>query len=81
MKTPSFPAALMGMRVVVSPLLGDVTRMRTSPGFAELMPAGFVAELDAWMLEFFGTQQLAVQIDRNTIAVSAKTFRAMKEQL
>lgn len=81
MSGSSFPATLMGYRVLVNPMLDDVPRMRTSPRFAELMPVGFVAELNAWMLEFFGTEPIAITIDRNTIVVSEKTFRAMKEQL
>ncbi len=68
-----------GMRVIVNPLLDNVPRMTASARFAELMPADFVADLNAWMLEFFGTHSIAMTIDRNTIAVGPKGYQAMKE--
>lgn len=70
---------IMGMRVIVNPMLDNMPRMQTSARFAELMPSEFVADLNAWMLEFFGTHSIAVTLDRNTIAVGPKAYRAMKE--
>jgi len=67
----------MGMRVIVNPMLDDVPRMRTAQRFAELMPADFVASLDAWMLEFFGTANTAMRLDSNTIAMGPKAYAAI----
>jgi hypothetical protein len=75
------PSTLMGMKVLVDASLDDVPRMRTSPRFAELMPAAFVAELDAWMLEFFGKHNVVYGIGGHTLVVGPRTLRAMKEQL
>jgi hypothetical protein len=77
----SLPSTLMGMAVAVDPLCDDVPRMQTSRRFAELMPAEFVAELDAWMLEFFGRKNIVYAIGGHTLVVGPKTLRAMKEQL
>lgn len=73
-------STFMGMRVLVDTSLDDVPRMRTSQRFAELMPPLFVAELDAWMLEFFGTHNLTYRLGRDTLVVGPKTLRALEEQ-
>ncbi|OTP79463.1 hypothetical protein [Caballeronia sordidicola] len=79
----NFKAAgsLMGMKVVVNPLCDDVQRMHPSPRFAELMPPEFVAELDAWMLKFFGTQNLTYKLGDGTIVTGPKTYGALLGQL
>ncbi len=69
---------LMGMRVIVNPMLDNMPRMQTSARFAELMPPEFVSELNGWMRDFFGTQSIAVTIDRNTIAVGPKAYREIQ---
>lgn len=68
-----------GMNVIVNDALDCFPRMQASPRFAELMPAEFVADLNAWMREFFGMHAIAVTLDRNTVAVGPKTLQAMRE--
>jgi hypothetical protein len=68
-----------GMNVIVNAALDVFPRMQVSPRFADLMPADFVADLNAWMREFFGTHAIAVTLDRNTVAVGPKTLQAMRE--
>lgn len=80
MNGPSFSSSLLGMRVLVNPMCDDVQRMRPAARFAELMPPEFVAELDAWMLKFFGTQNLTYKLGDGTIVTGPKTYRAMRDQ-
>lgn len=80
MNSPN-PSLLMGMRVLIDESLDNVPRMTTSRRFAKLMPPEFVAELDAWMLEFFGTHNLTYKIGQDTLVMGPKTFRAIREQL
>lgn len=70
---------LTGLKVIVNPMLDNIPRMTVSKRFAELMPAEFVTDLNAWMLEFFGTHSLALMVDRNTIAVGQRAYQVIKE--
>lgn len=67
--------------VVLDPALDAVPRMQVSPAFADNMPAAFVADLNAWMREFFGTEPRAVLMDGGIIAVGPRTLEAIKDSL
>jgi hypothetical protein len=69
---------LMGLDVVVNPLLDNVPRMTVSTRLAELMPPEFVAELNAWMREFFGVTDQVVLIGDRALAVGPNTLRLME---
>jgi hypothetical protein len=49
-----------GLRIIESPLVAPVARMRLSEKVREIVTPEFAAEMDAWMLEFFGTKQVAL---------------------
>lgn len=46
--------ALFGCKVFINPLLDNVPRMTLSPNVS--VTTEFRAEMNAWMLEFFGTE-------------------------
>ena len=77
----SNPGTLKGFRVLINPMCDDVPRMTTSQQFANLMPPAFVADLNAWMLEFFGTQSFTYQLSQDTLVMGPKAYRALQEQL
>ncbi|HHT8992810.1 TPA: hypothetical protein ACT5B2_003855 [Burkholderia cenocepacia] len=63
---------------MVNPLLDDMPRMTVSARFAELMPAEFVAELNAWMRDFFGTEHRMYVLYERTLVVGPKGLERMK---
>lgn len=69
-----------GMDVLVHPHLDNVPRMTVSTRFAELMPPEFIADLNAWMLEFFGTQSVAYQLPGGKIAMGPKAWASLQLQ-
>ena len=71
---------IMGMDVVIDPYLDNLPRMTVSPKFAELMPDEFVAGLNSWMREFFGTESRVLMFG-NRMAMGPKALAAIKESL
>ncbi|MDN7894511.1 hypothetical protein QZM93_38585 [Burkholderia cepacia] len=69
---------LFGLDIVINPLCDDLPRMTVSRRFAELMPADFVADLNAWMLEFFGTENRMYVLQERTLVVGPKGFEQIK---
>lgn len=70
---------LAGVNIRVSEFCDDVPRMTPTPAFADLMPDKFVAELRAWMREFFGTEDMIYAIDNGrTIICGPKTMRKLE---
>ncbi len=69
----------MGMKVIVDHSLDDVPRMQLSPKFAANMPEQFVAETNAWMIEFFGRENRCYYLHGNTLVIGPKSYRAMQE--
>jgi hypothetical protein len=70
-----------GMRVHVNPDMDDQPRMTASQKFADLMPAEFVADLNAWMLEFFGRENRVYCLHGHTLILGPKTLAAMERAL
>lgn len=69
-----------GINIAINPHCDDVPRMTVSRKFAELMPAEFVSDLNAWMLEFFGRHDVSYSIDNGrTLVVGPKTMRKLRE--
>ncbi|WP_242610566.1 hypothetical protein [Burkholderia vietnamiensis] len=76
------PAHMFGaLRIIENPLLDDMPKMTVSTRFAELMPAEFVSDLNAWMLEFFGTENRIYRVGGDTVFMGPKTIAALKTQL
>ncbi|MDN7894528.1 hypothetical protein QZM93_38670 [Burkholderia cepacia] len=69
---------LFGLDIVINPLCDDLPRMTVSRRFAELMPTDFVADLNAWMLEFFGTENRMYVLQERTLVVGPKGFEQIK---
>lgn len=67
----------MGMRIVVDRSLDDLPRMTVNSRFAELMPPEFVADLNKWMVEFFGRENRTYCLHRETLVVGPKTYAAL----
>ncbi|WP_244109346.1 hypothetical protein [Burkholderia anthina] len=72
---------LSGVRVIENATCDNVPRMTVSARFAELMPAEFVAELNAWMLEFFGTSDVMYHIGDHTVVMGPRSVAMLKAQL
>ncbi|WP_446903022.1 hypothetical protein [Burkholderia sp. YIM B11467] len=72
---------LFALRIVEDASLDDVPRMKVSLRFAELMPAEFVADLNAWMRDFFGTENLMYQISGGTVVMGPKSIAALTDQI
>lgn len=70
-----------GMRYHVNPDLDDQPRMAVSQKFADLMPPEFVADLNAWMLEFFGRENRVYCLHGHTLILGPKTLAAMEREL
>jgi hypothetical protein len=47
-----------GIPVFIDEKLDRAPRMKVSAEFANLMPPEFVADLNAWMVDFFGTERV-----------------------
>ncbi|WP_321968864.1 hypothetical protein [Paraburkholderia tropica] len=71
--------SLYGLAIQVDPLLDNVPRMRVSARFAELMPPEFVADLNAWMLEFFGTESVMYRLPGGRVVMGEKAYRVLQE--
>ena len=70
---------LNGVRIVVNPICDDVPKMTVSSRFAELMPSGFVTELNAWMREFFGTENVMYRLGDHTVVMGPKSIALLRE--
>ncbi|POR52780.1 hypothetical protein B0G62_10477 [Paraburkholderia eburnea] len=72
---------LGGLDIAVNPMLDNVPRMQTSPKFAALMPPEFVAELNDWMLKFFGTESAVYRLPGNRLVMGTKAYAALQREL
>lgn len=71
-----------GLDVVPHALLEAVPHMTVSPAFAALMPAEFVADLNAWMLEFFGaTEPSAYIVGGHTLYIAPSLLRQIRQRI
>lgn len=69
---------LMGYDVVIDDSLDDCPRMVTSSEFNRLMTPELVAETNAWMRKFFGTEMRTYVMDqRRVIAMGSRGFKAI----
>lgn len=68
-----------GVRIVVNTACDDVPKMAVSSRFAELMPADFVADLNAWMREFFGTENVMYRLGDHTVVMGPKSVALLQE--
>lgn len=69
------------LRIIEDPRLDDMQKMTVSTRFAELMPPEFVSDLNAWLLEFFGTENRIYRVGGDTIYMGPKMIAALKSQL
>ncbi|PRZ56595.1 hypothetical protein BX589_101245 [Paraburkholderia fungorum] len=70
--------SLAGMEVIVDEQYDRVPRMVVSTKFADLMPPEFVVELNAWMVEFFGTTRELYRIGTHTLVMGPRSFEQIK---
>ncbi|HGO6081856.1 TPA: hypothetical protein ACK3PA_006353 [Burkholderia cenocepacia] len=69
------------LRIIEDPTLDDLPKMTVSTRFAELMPVEFVNGLNAWMLEFFGTDNRIYQIGGDTLCMGPKSLAELQAQI
>lgn len=72
------PNRLFGLDIVVDPALDDVPRMRVSESFAALMPPEFVADLNAWMLQRFGTENPIYRLAGYRVVMGTKAYAQLR---
>ncbi|KPD17249.1 hypothetical protein ADM96_20270 [Burkholderia sp. ST111] len=70
--------SLSGMEVIVDEQYDRVPRMVVSTKFAELMPPEFVADLNAWMVDFFGTTREIYRIGTRTLVMGPRSLEQIK---
>lgn len=70
--------SLKGMDVLLDEKYDRVPRMMVSMEFAELMPPAFVEELNAWMVEFFGTTREIYRIGTRTLVMGPSMLEQIK---
>ena len=69
------------LRIIEDPNLDDMPKMTVSTRFAELMPTEFVSDLNAWMREFFGTENRLYQVGADTVYMGPKSIAALHAQI
>ena len=69
---------LGGMNIVVSSWLKPVPAVSLSPSFTAAS-AECIADMNAWLLEQFGTREQVFRLDGNTLVVSHKTYQLLRE--
>ena len=69
---------LGGLNIVVSSWLSPVPAVSLSHDFTAAS-AECIADMNAWLLEQFGTREQVVRLGDGTIVVSPKTFQLLKE--
>jgi len=74
-------APIGGMNYIVDASMDDRPRMTVSQKFADNMPPEFVADLNAWMLEFFGRENRVYCLHGHTLILGPKTLAAMERGL
>ena len=60
---------ICGMRVVVSPLVGPVPKIQIRPDF-KWCSDEFRARFNKWLLDEFGTKEVAYMVSGGTVVVS-----------
>ncbi|WP_246641675.1 hypothetical protein [Paraburkholderia edwinii] len=68
----------MGMKVVVNGALDGKPRMTVNEKFAELMPADFVTDLNAWMLRRFGRTDDQIIMYGDTVVMGRMAYAKLK---
>ena len=74
-------APIGGMNYIVDASMDDRPRMAVSQKFADLMQPEFVADLNAWMLEFFGRENRVYCLHGHTLTLGPKTLSAMERTM
>lgn len=69
---------LMGLDIVTNETLDNQPRMTVSTRFAELMPPEFVADLNTWMREFFGTENKFYVLDGRRLICGPKGLEQVR---
>lgn len=69
---------LSGLNIVVSSWLSPIPAVSLSHDFTAAS-AECIADMNAWLLEQFGTREQVVRLGDGTIVVSPKTFQLLKE--
>jgi hypothetical protein len=69
------------MDIILNPALDAMPRMIVSSRFAELMPGDFVADLNAWMKEFFGVSEPQILSYEGRLYMGPKMFEEVKRRI
>lgn len=80
MVAPIFPTNLsyLGFKVVINPWLDNRPRMQLSP--MVMVTDEFRAEMNKWMLEFFGTKdEVIIMQDQQVIMMGPKTKKKFQQ--
>lgn len=79
MKPITLPETYAGMRVMFDEECDHSPRMTVSPRFAKLMPPEFVKDLNAWMVEFFGTERVMYRIGDHTVVMGHRSYEMLRQ--
>lgn len=69
---------LSGLNIVVSSWLSPIPAVSLSHDFTAASDE-CIADMNAWLLEQFGTREQVFRLGDGTIVVSPKTFQLLKE--
>ncbi len=69
---------LGGLNIVVSSWLSPIPAVSLSPSFTAASDE-CIADMNAWLLEQFGTREQVFLMDGKTLVVSHKTFQLLRE--
>ena len=69
---------LGGLNIVVSSWLSPIPAVSLSPSFTAASDE-CIADMNAWLLEQFGTREQVFRLGDGTIVVSPKTYQLLKE--
>ena len=69
---------LGGLNIVVSSWLSPIPAVSLSYDFTAAS-AECIADMNAWLLEQFGTREQVFRLADNTLVVSHKTYQLLKE--
>lgn len=73
---------LNGMDVIINEDLDRVPKMTVTPRFAELMPEDWVADLNKWMLNRFGTKSEIICMPMlGKIVMGPKAWAQIKDSI
>lgn len=71
---------LFGMKVLTSPYILPAPVLQVSPSFTACTDA-FRAEMNQWLLDRFGTKDVAYVVDKNTLILNHDMLAKIKRSI